>query len=409
MAKHRLVKIIVLLFMAVILLNYNASAQITSSPYSVFGLGYLEGNSIGQSKAMGGTGIAFLSDRSINLLNPASYSGIDSLVSIFEMGIFGKYTIFKTKTEEQSLVNANFKYVVMGFRITPWMGTSFGFAPYSSVGYNINTVGTIEGTGQLFNKTFKGEGGVNQVYIGNSFKITKNLALGYNLAFLFGTITNTESADSYYYSLQDVTHLSNLNLHYGLNYGFDIKNWNYKIGLTYSASKKLTADNETTIVTSAGSETIKGRNNKYSIPQTFGAGLAFAKQYFRAGIDFEMSQWQDITFSNPLLRTRNSNRYSFGMEFPSQGLYRGTNRMILYRFGAEYRESYMIIQNVPIDYTAISIGAGVPLRGFLSVINVSLELGQNGTVAKGLFRERFVTLHLDMSLRDFWFNKRRYM
>ncbi len=36
------------------------SAQITSSPYSIFGIGNTEGNSTGAGNAMGGTGIAFL-------------------------------------------------------------------------------------------------------------------------------------------------------------------------------------------------------------------------------------------------------------------------------------------------------------------------------------------------------------
>jgi len=82
--------------------------------------------------------------------------------------------------------------------------------------------------------------------------------------------------------------------------------------------------------------------------------------------------------------------------------------MIFYRFGGEYRESYLVIDNTPIDYRAVTIGAGLPLKGILSVINISVELGQNGTTKNGLFKESFITLHLDMSLRDLWFMKQRY-
>jgi hypothetical protein len=97
-----------------------------------------------------------------------------------------------------------------------------------------------------------------------------------------------------------------------------------------------------------------------------------------------------------------------GVEFPSLGLNKGTTRMVLYRFGGEYRESYMIIDNIPINYGAVSFGAGIPMKGYLSVINISLELGQNGTTQKDLFRERFVTLNLDLALKDLWFRKRKY-
>ncbi len=405
---QRLIKTYALIFIFIVLQVFNGTAQTTSSPYSIFGLGYLEGNSLGPSRAMGGTGIAFLSDRSINLLNPASYSGLDSLISIFELGVFGKYTQFTSSKESQSLFNANLKYVVMGFRVTPWWGTSFGFAPYSSVGYNINTTASIEGTNQKYLKNFTGEGGVNQAYFGNSIKLFKNLAIGVNAAYLFGNITNTESGGSFNYSLQDVTYLSNIDFRYGLNYRFALRKWNYNIGLTYGNSKSLRTNNETTITTTIGSETIKGQTRKYGIPQSFGAGIAFGKEWFKAGVDYERSQWGKINFENPLLRTRNTNRYSFGLEIPSPGLNKGTARMVFYRLGAEYRESYLLIDNTPINYRAITLGAGIPLGGALSVLNFSLELGQNGTITNELFKESFVIFHIDMSLRAPWFMKRKY-
>jgi hypothetical protein len=96
------------------------------------------------------------------------------------------------------------------------------------------------------------------------------------------------------------------------------------------------------------------------------------------------------------------------VEFPLQGLNKGTGKMVFYRFGGEYRQSYLVIDDTPIDYRAVTIGAGIPLKGFLSIINVSLELGQNGTSKNGLFKENFVTLHLDMSLKNLWFMKRKY-
>jgi len=82
--------------------------------------------------------------------------------------------------------------------------------------------------------------------------------------------------------------------------------------------------------------------------------------------------------------------------------------MLMFRFGGEYRESYMVIKGIPIDYRALTMGVGIPLKGVVSVINTSLEFGQNGTMKRDLFRENFVTLSLDLSLRDLWFRKRQY-
>lgn len=383
-------------------------SQTTNSPYSIFGLGHLEGRSTGPSNAMGGTGIAFLSSRYINPMNPASYTGIDSLISVFELGLFAKYTTYSTKDEDQSLLNANLKYIMMGFRITPWLASSFGFSPYSSVGYTINTTSPIEGSTLEYPKTFSGEGGVNQVYFGSSVNLIKGLSLGLNAAYLFGNITHRESSELFNYSLEDATYISNFNIDYGLNYQFDIKKLRYNIGLIYGRSKKLKTNNVTTIETDYETEILKSRNYKYSIPQNIGAGIAVSKGFFRAGIDYEWSAWENVEFTNSYLRTRNSSRYSFGVEFPSQGLNKGTSKMLLYRFGAEYSGSYMIIDNMPINYGAITFGAGIPLKGIISVLNASVELGQNGTTKKDLFRERFVTINLDLSLWDLWFRKRKY-
>ena len=383
-------------------------AQSTSSPYSIFGIGILEGNSIGPSKGMGGTGIAFLSDMSVNSMNPASYSGIDSLLTIFEVGIFGKYSSFSTLQDKQSDVNANLKYVLMGFRVNPRLATSFGFMPVSSIGYNINAKAPIEGTNQQYIETYSGTGGVNQIYGGASLKILKNLSLGVNAAYLFGNITRMESSAAFNYSYKDVTYVANFDFNYGLNYQLKIKKWKYNLGIIYSRSKDLRTKNTTTITTPTGTETLKEYTYDYSIPQNLGAGIAVSKGFFRAGIDFERSDWQNIEFTNVYFQTRNSNRYSFGAEFPLPGDRKGTGKMIFLRFGGDYRQSYLLVDNIPIDGGTLTFGTGLPLKGTLNAINIALEFGTIGTTKRGLIREDYIGIHLDMSLRDLWFRKRMY-
>ncbi|MDP4221739.1 MAG: hypothetical protein Q8868_00360 [Bacteroidota bacterium] len=402
-------KIFILTILCMIAFAGRASAQTNSSPYSAFGLGTLESNGIGPLKGMGGTGIALPSDKSINFLNPASYSGLDSLLSIFELGIFGRYTRYSTLHENQSLVNANLKYIVMGFRISRWLATSFGFTPYSSIGYHINTQAPVEGTNLEYKKTFSGEGGVNQVYLGFSVRPFKNLSLGANALYLFGDVTHSETSDVFSYAYRDVTYVSNVNFNYGLNYHFSIKKFEYYAGVIYNPSKKLVTKNETTINIGGLVEDLKGHTYRYGIPSNIGVGIGVRKDFFSAGIDFEREGWSGISFNNPHVSTRNSNRYSIGVEFPSLGPRKGTMKMFFYRIGAEYRESYLLIDDHPIDYRAITLGAGIPLKGALSTINVALELGQNGTLNGGLFRETFCTLHLDMALRDLWFMKKKYL
>ncbi|MBK8883216.1 MAG: hypothetical protein IPN67_12780 [Bacteroidales bacterium] len=195
-------------------MEQSLSCQITSSPYSIFGLGSTEGTSTGINNAMGGTGIAFLSGHSLNLVNPASTAGLDSLFTIFEIGFDGKYTSYSTSRKSQSVFDANFKYIDMGFRVTPRWATSIGIAPYSTIGYSINASSDIEGTSLQYNKTYTGEGGVNKFFIGNSMKITKNLFFGVNAVYLFGNLTHSESSEDYDYELEEKSYLSNFNLNW---------------------------------------------------------------------------------------------------------------------------------------------------------------------------------------------------
>lgn len=402
------VKSFYLVILFSVLLCINATAQLTSSPYSIFGMGTIEENGLGESKAMGGTGIAFMSEHSVNFLNPASYAGFDSLATVFELGLFGKYTSYNTNDNTQGRFDASVKSVAMGFKPGRRLATSFGITSYSTVGYNINSQSPIEGSVLTYNKTFSGEGGVNQLFLGNSYMITKNLFLGINVIYLFGSITHSESSATFGYLLKDLTYLSNINLNYGLNYQIINKEWRYNIGLIYNNGKTLSTRDVSTITANNSVETLTSTTHTYKIPKDYGIGLAVEKDFFKVGIDYELKRWKNINFSNPLLETRNSNRVSLGVEIPSLGLYRGTTKMIFYRFGAEYCESYMIIDKVPINYRSVSFGAGLPVRGALSVINLGFEIGQNGSKQNGLWQENFYTLHIDISLKDHWFMRRKY-
>ncbi len=397
-----------LLLLFFILGEVSLSAQITSSPYSIFGLGTTEGNTCGVNSSMGGTGIALLSGSMSNLQNPASAAGLDSLLSIFEFGFSGKYTWYTNYRKHQSLFDANFRYINLAFRLSKRWAFSGGLTPYSSIGYNINVVTDIEGIDAKYTKTFTGDGGVNKVFLANAFKITDKLSLGINASYLFGTITHSELSTDYKYSLIDKIYISNINLDYGLNYRIKINETHYFLGITYNNGQTLKTSKATTLITSNSTETTKSTVDDLRVPRSYGIGVAFQKEFVRGALDYQTSRWSDLKFSNPLLRARNSNRFSVGLEMPASGNSRGTTKMIFYRFGAQYCESYMVIDGNPINYRSVSAGAGIPFKGYLNVVNLSLEAGQNGTTKGGLFKETFFSIHLDLSLKDLWFRKTKY-
>ena len=59
----------------------------TNSPYSQYGLGDLSDQGVGFNKGMSGVGLAFRKGNEVNIMNPASYSSVDSLSMIVDAGI----------------------------------------------------------------------------------------------------------------------------------------------------------------------------------------------------------------------------------------------------------------------------------------------------------------------------------
>jgi hypothetical protein len=59
----------------------------TNSPYSQYGFGELTEQSTGFNRGMNGVGIGYREHNQVNFLNPASYSAVDSMSFIFDVGI----------------------------------------------------------------------------------------------------------------------------------------------------------------------------------------------------------------------------------------------------------------------------------------------------------------------------------
>jgi hypothetical protein len=386
--------------------------QSTSSPYSLFAMGQIENMGTGTNHAMGGCGIAFRSKYSLNALNPASYTGLDSMSFLVEAGIIGKYTRYKSSSETQTRYDANLRYLAMGCRITPWWQTSIGFMPYSSVGYTINTIDYVQGELSAYYKIYGGSGGVNQFYWGHSIRLFKDLGLGINISYYLGSIDHTETATtadgdiSYLITKSSAVH--QVLLDYGAQYTFRHKDIELTLGAIYSDRKVLSTTNEVTIEYADDIINLDESNDDYTIPRKYGFGIAFQKAYnFRAGFDYERKEWGKINvFKNPLLITRDGERFSAGVEFtPYTGLRDEGWKRMSFRLGGSYNKSYLIIDQIPLNSYSLVMGVGIPLRKELTMVNLSFEAGQMGTTSNGLFRENYLLMHVNFTLHDKWFMK----
>lgn len=389
-----------------------------NSPYTMFGVGYIEPGGFGRNKAMGGAGIALPSEMSLNNINPASYSSLDSLHFILETGVTGLYSRFTKGSQSQVNHNANFSYLAVGFRITKWWANSIGLVPFSNTGYSIDTQKQIEGSNDFSNVNISGSGGVNQFYWGNSFKINKNFSVGVNASYLFGSISKVEKTTSDLFSgsmiVEDESRLNNFYFTYGAQYSFKINSdWSGRVGGVFGARTKLIFDEDINVMDS-NRDTLTHdvvKNSDFHLPMYygFGASLKFKNRFVITG-DYTQNNWSDEKNTVKGVKLVNSNNIAFGMELlPSYKPSAGYFQIVKYRLGGYYEKSYMKINGEQMLDYGVTAGMGLPILKGKTYINVAFSVGMKGVPgSKSIINENYYKLNLNFSLFDFWFNRIKY-
>ena len=214
-----------------------AGAQNTVSPYSRFGYGLLGDNATSAQRQMGGVGYAMSSGRQINVMNPASYSRIDSLTFLFDMGLDVSFLNSKDGNATFNQKGGGLDYITMQFPLSKRIGASIGLLPYSSVGY---AFGSEIKNGS---NSHQGTGGLNQLYAGVAGNIINGLSVGVNFSYLFGNNINdvfayTNSGSTSLF--EQIIEVRDWHVNIGVQYAYKLSNdRSIGVGVTYSPAKSL--------------------------------------------------------------------------------------------------------------------------------------------------------------------------
>jgi hypothetical protein len=391
-------------------------AQNTISPYSFFGVGEIQNKGFGATQNLGGAGIAYQSGNKLNSLNPASYTGIDSLRIIFEFGIEGKNYQLESDDMLQSGNTGNIKYVALGFRYNSWMAGSFGMLPFSSVGYSISTQNYVEGVNSKYTSVYTGSGGVSQFYYSHAIKLFKNFSVGVNASYMFGSLVQEETIieESYVPPIiinrQDF--LKSMYFDYGMRYSFAVGKTNFSAGITYSNKQNLKSSHILAVYDEDYS-TIRGEeyNTDYlTVPAMFGAGIGIGKKgRYEILADYNFQEWAGVVYPNQSEDFVNSHSISMGTAFRpwEQRVANSFYKNWEYRLGVNYNTSYLKLGSEIVSGGSVSFGAAIPLPGKISEINLGFELGTNGTKSNNLIREKYVLFQLGFNLNEIAFLKRQ--
>ena len=160
-----------------------ASAQ--KSPYGRFGYGDLSSPVFSASGAMGGIGYGLRDSKMVNALNPASYSSVDSLSFLFDIGAYMNAAWYKDGVNKSNTFEGNIDHIGLSFRLFKGMGLSVGMVPFSSAGYSFGGQEISPDNTTVTNK-YTGTGGFNRVYLGLGYSPFKNFSFGANVAYFFG-------------------------------------------------------------------------------------------------------------------------------------------------------------------------------------------------------------------------------
>ena len=399
------------------------------SPYSMFGIGQIRNKTMNaRLEGMGGIANAMHGKGLINAENPASYAMIDTLAFLFDAGMYFKTSDFSTSSMSETSNNANFDYVAIAFGATDWWRISLGVQPYSNVGYNLIVNDNKEGIGN-YATTFKGSGGLNQAFIGNAFRLGKNLSVGANATYVFGdyeTLTTLSFPDSSYMisSRRGIDMMvKSFMFDYGLLYNANIgKDLNLSVGLTYKQkidlkgaqttyirSVEVDSDSDTEYLIDTISYNVN-KDARLSMPQGFGFGIALQKNNrWAVGADFNWSQWSKFAREGVNDSLQNSWNVAVGAEFsPKSTSVSNYFRKASYRFGGFYEQTYLSLKGQSINKIGVTAGISLPLPRSLSKVNIGLEVGQCGTKAQGLIQERYFKASVGISVFERWFLKRKY-
>lgn len=414
----------------------------SSSSYSRFGLGTLNDQSQGFNKGMAGVGQGIRSGNRVNMQNPASYSEIDSLTFIFDVGMNLSNGSLKQGNNRVNVLNAGLDYVNAGLRLTRGLGLSFGFVPYTTIGYNFynqNKVGNDAVTSQPINtiSSYYGEGGLHQTYVGAGWNPYQNLSIGANISFIWGTYGHSlrqtfgegsETSNSNYSGLNSIHHaaIRTYKIDLGAQYPIRLNpNDVLTLGATVGLGHNIKSDATLTRYTSAGDSIEVTADSPFDLPFTYSAGASWQhKNNLLVAADVKHERWADCTIpemktdKNVLVYTAqkggylNRTKVSVGAQFIPNPINSKYANRIQYRMGASFSTPYLRIngQDGPKEY-CISAGVGLPIsnannknsRG--SIVNVSLQwLRRTPSVTKMITEDYFV-VNAGITFNELWFMK----
>ncbi len=422
----------------------HAAAQTTgcNSSYSRFGMGMLKDQTNSYNRAMGGVAQALRSGNRVNYLNPASYSAVDSLTFLFDVGMNLQRTRMVQGDYHKGVNNTSFDFATAAFRLRRNLGMTLGFTQYTDVGYNFaqeTVVGHDLTTGDLITSpaVYEGEGGLHLAFIGVGWEPFRGFSFGANIGLLWGSINHNISTS---YSQNNTVLASDGNI--TTVYDASLLTWKGDVGVQYqtllNATNRLTLGatvgighkikREATYYSSNISDAsidliIQSVPNAFELPMSyhFGAAWEHAERLLLA-VDAGWEQWGKCSapvfdkYTGEYKATTdaymNRLRLNVGAEYVPGRYDRPYQRRINYRFGAFYSSPYLKVNGYdgPKEF-GLTAGLGLPITNSInnrSYVNVGFQWTHRKASAASLITENVMSINIGLTFNERWFMKWKF-
>lgn len=414
----------VLALMGLIGVGLTANAQsVSTSPYSSFGAGELLFDNNIEQAGMGGLSAVATNpyNSSANFFNPAANAQFN--LTSFDFGVNTKLSQFDDGVNSSQKSTTYISNISLAFPIGNKARAGFGFQPYSSVGYDLQTVTFNEEVN--FANNYKGSGGINSLHFMGSYNITPEFSTGLRVNYLFGDLERKQTITTEGLSLlTDYDYeakLSGFQFTLGTNYSKKIgTNKRFDVGATYTLGANVNAKIQDMTTTFTMMDMVPGNIDTIhykkiygdmKLPQMVSIATSYKKDLnWMIGAQLDWGDWAAYSLdeddnSNMDTRFRVS---AGGYWIPNFNSYKSYFDRVTYRLGGFYEATPLQFADVGVKKYGMTFGFGFPVGKDrdASMLNIACELGQLGKAESNVIKENFANIKIGFTLNDIWFRKR---
>jgi hypothetical protein len=345
-----------------LLMAASASAQntMTSSPYSMFGLGEMASGLYGQNTSMAGVTVGMREGILMNIENPAGLTALDSCKLFAEASAFVKNERYRSDGSSSNAFTGNFSAFSLGGRIMRRWYMSAGVTPYSFVGYYFKSSQELEGSpGTFVTSTFSGTGGLSKAFLSQGFSLTKHLSVGMNLNFIFGNMTLNEIQSAMTVSRE----MSGRSFYadFGLQYHRPIARETFlTVGAIYGYKQRISLKNTVTVTGSSTETPYNQKRVTQYLPQYIGIGSSLAHKKWTYALDYLFRQYGVLNSSDSRVKFRDSHELRLGVCYFPNGFSSSSYwKRMSYKAGVS--TPYLRLKGQSGGAYRVSVGLGLPV------------------------------------------------